>query len=332
MISIKDVAKEAGVSVTTVSRVINNRGYIGKETRKKVEEAMEKLNYQPNQLARALKKNQTTFLGVIVPDSSHPFFAEIIKYIELYANKKGYQIIVCNSLDDHVKEKNYIDLLGANQIAGLIMCSQTQEVSHYERVKLPIVTFDRIISNIPYVGSDNYHGGVLATKHLIERGCKKLLHISGPLHRDMLSNRRGSAFSITCKENNIPYKIIDNKFNSFGVFEYDNLSKFIEHEVAPYIHEFDGVFCSDDLTAYELYVWAKKKGIKVPDDLKIVGYDYHLFTRILETPKLTSIKQPADQIGSILSSTLIELIKKKGDVDSVNNTVINVELIQGNTT
>lgn len=332
MKSIKDVAKKAGVSVTTVSRVINNRGYIGKETRKKVEEAMKKLNYQPNQLARALKKNQTTFLGVIVPDSSHPFFAEIIKYIELHANEKGYQIIVCNSLDDYEKEKNYINLLGANQIAGLIMCSQTQDVSHYEHVNLPIVTFDRIISNIPYVGSDNYQGGVLATNHLIERGCKKLLHISGPLNRDMLSNRRGSAFSIMCKENNIPYKIIDNKFNSFGVFDYDSLDQFIEQEIAPYIREFDGVFCSDDLTAYKLYIWAKKNGIRVPEDLKIVGYDYHLFTRLIEIPNLTSIKQPADQIGSILSSTLIDLIMNKGDADSVNNTVVNVELVQGNTT
>lgn len=332
MIGIKDVAKKAGVSVTTVSRVINNRGYIGKDTRRKVEEAMEKLNYQPNQLARALKKNQTTFIGVIVPDSSHPFFAEVIKYIEINANKEGYQIIICNSLDEHEKEKNYINMLRANQIAGIIMCSQTQEVSHYENVNLPVVTFDRIISNTPYVGSDNYHGGILATRHLIEQGCKKLLHISGPLHRDMLSNRRGSAFSITCKENNIPYKVIENKYNSFGLYDYDNLNDFIDQEVGPDIKDYDGVFCSDDLTAYKLYLWAKNNDIRVPEDLKIVGYDYHTYTRLLQTPKITSIKQPADQIGSILSSTLIDLIIKKGETRSFKNTVVNVELIKGNTT
>jgi LacI family sucrose operon transcriptional repressor len=332
MASIKDVAKKAGISATTVSRVINDRGYISKETRKKVEDAMKELNYQPNQLARALQKSQTTFIGVIVPDSSHPFFAEVIKYIEISANELGYKIIICNSLDEFEKEENYINMLRANRIAGIIMCSQTLEVSDYEGVNLPIVTFDRIISNIPYVGSDNFQGGVLATKHLIDRGCKKLLHISGPLDRDMLSNRRGSAFSITCKENNIPYLVIENKINSFGPYKYDRLDEFISKEVAPHIGDYDGAFCSDDLTAYKLYIWAQNNGIKVPEDLKIVGYDYHSFTRLLQTPILTTIKQPTDQIGTVLSSMLIDLINKKGKAELVRNAVINVELIKGNTT
>ncbi|WP_017471427.1 LacI family DNA-binding transcriptional regulator [Amphibacillus jilinensis] len=332
MTSIKDVAKKAGVSVTTVSRVINNRGYIGKETRKKVETAMKNLNYQPNQIARSLQNSKTTFIGVIVPDSSHPFFSEVIKYIEINANENGFKTIICNSLDDYEKEKSYIDMLKANRIAGIIMCGQTLEVSHYESLNFPIVTFDRIISNIPYVGSDNYLGGVLATRHLIDKGCKRLLHISGPFKRDMLSNRRGSAFSITCKENDIPYKIIENKNNFFGIYKYDDLYAFIKKEVGPYINEFDGVFCSDDLLAYVLYAWATNNGVAIPDQLKIVGYDYHGFTRLLQTPKLTTISQPTDQIGHVLSSTLIDLILENEDVSTIQNKVVNVELIKGSTT
>ena len=333
MSSIKDVAKLAEVSVTTVSRVINNRGYIGKETRKKVEQAMKQLNYQPNQVARALQNKQTTLLGVIVPDVSHPFFAQVVKHIEINAAKSGYKLIICNSLDDHEKEENYINMLRANRIEGIIMCSQTLKVSHYENVKLPIVSFDRILPNIPYVSSDNLQGGVLATQHLIEQGCKKLLHISGPLHLDMLSNRRGIGFSITCEENNIPYKIIENEMNLFGPYTYDNLYNFIDKNVAQYLNDYDGVFCSDDLTAYILYLWANNNGIKVPEDLKIIGYDYHSFTQILQTPKLTTIKQSAERIGSLLYSTLIELIVNKDkEIDSIQNSVINVELIKGTTT
>lgn len=108
MPSLKDVAKKAGVSLTTVSRVLNNRGYISEETRKKVYKAMEELNYQPNEIARALFKKRSYFLGLIIPDISHPFFAEITKYIEYYASQKGYKIFLCNSYLDEKKKKSIL--------------------------------------------------------------------------------------------------------------------------------------------------------------------------------------------------------------------------------
>jgi len=110
MPSLKDVAKRAGVSPTTVSRVLNNRGYISEETRRKVYKAMEELNYQPNEIARALFKKRSYFLGLIIPDISHPFFAEITKYIEYYAYLKGYKVLICNSYLDGHKEKEYIKM------------------------------------------------------------------------------------------------------------------------------------------------------------------------------------------------------------------------------
>lgn len=328
MPSIKDVAIKAGVSVTTVSRVINNRGYIGKQTRKKVEQAMAEIDYQPNLIARSLQRNQSFLLGVIVPDSNHPFFSELIKYIEMYATELNYKILICNSLDSPSKEQQYISMLRQNRVDGIIMCSHTLNIQDYQKVDLPIVSFDRIISNkFPYVGSDNFRGGEIAAEHLISKGCKSLLYLSGPLDVDLLPNRRWDAFRVKCLNANVSFDVIECRDNQLN---FDSLSTFINNEVLDRIHDFDGVFCNDT-AAYALYIQATEKGIEVPEQLKIVGYDYHSFTRMLQHPKLTTIKQPIDRIGKTLSSTIIKMVENK-DEETTNNTIMDVELIQGNTT
>jgi LacI family transcriptional regulator, sucrose operon repressor len=329
MANIKNVAIRAGVSVTTVSRVLNSRGYISKETRRKVEEAMAELNYSPNQIARALQKSQSHILGMIVPDLNHPFFSELIKHVEMSANEKQYKILICNSLDQSEKEANYISMLSENRVDGIIMCSHTLDVEAYKKLHLPIVTFDRIISNqFPYVASDNFRGGEIATEHLIAAGCKRLLHISGPLNLDLLANRRADAFKLICLKHNLPYTIIEG-LNSNLTFEY--FTDFIENEVAGSLSNFDGVFCSNDIVAYALYLYAMENGINVPEQLKIIGYDYHSFTRMLKTPQLTTIAQPIKRLGKVLSSTIIDMIENK-DKDTINNTVVDVELMKGQTT
>ncbi|PYZ98960.1 LacI family transcriptional regulator [Alteribacter lacisalsi] len=330
MANIKDVAKKAGVSVTTVSRVINNRGYIGKSTRQKVEQAMEDINYSPNQIARALQRSQSFIIGVIVPDSQHPFFAELIKNMELYAYQRNYKLMLCNSLDEAEKEANYMSMLRENRVDGIIMCSQTLDVEEYKKASLPIVSFDRILSSqIPYVSSDNFHGGTLATEHLIEQGCRKLLHLSGPLNLEVLPNRRADAFKLTCMKHDIPYRIVEGEFSREAFSYYPE--EFIRGKIDGSLHEYDGVFCSNDLIAYALYMYAVKRGIRVPEDLKIIGYDYNSFTKILQTPRLTTINQPAGRLGKKLCSTLINMIEDK-ESDAVSNSIIDVELIKGETT
>ncbi|MCM3700984.1 LacI family DNA-binding transcriptional regulator [Paenibacillus macerans] len=330
MASIKDVAKVAGVSVTTVSRVMNNRGYISKETRRKVEKAMEMIDYHPNEIARALQKNQSYFIGIIVPDSNHPFFSDLIKYVEVSANEKNYKLLVCNSLEDPAKEANYISMLRQNRVDGIIMCSHTMDIESYKKVPFPIVSFDRLVSaNIPCVGSDNYRGGELATEHLIGQGCKRLLHISGPLGLDMLSNRRRDAFVITCMKHGIDYDIIEGAHNKLT---FDYFWSFIAEKLPPdKLGEYDGVFCSNDIVAYALYIYAQQHGIRVPQDFKIVGYDYHSFTRMLQNPKLTTIMQPSDRIGAMLTNTLIRMIENT-EGELINNTTVDITLIQGETT
>src|SRR5690606_38079980 len=172
MPTIKDVAEKAGVTVTTVSRVLNNRGYISEATRQKVYKAMEELNYQPNELARSLFRGRSHLLGLIIPTVAHPFFGELSASIEAYAHSKGYKVLLCNSQLNRKKEKEYIEMLKRHQVDGIIMASHTMEVDEFAKVNLPIVTFDRRIgADIPYVSSDNYQGGKLATNLLIDKGC-----------------------------------------------------------------------------------------------------------------------------------------------------------------
>ena len=332
MASIKDVAVKAGVSVTTVSRVLNNTGYISKQARKKVEAAMKELDYEPNQVARSLQSSQSFLIGVIVPDSNHPFFSELIKYIEIYLTDLDYKLLICNSLDNPDKEQQYISMLRQNRVDGIIMCSHTLEVESFKNIGLPVVAFDRIISNeIPYVSSDNFQGGKMAASHLIHQGCKHLLHLSGPLNVDLLPNRRWDGFRLACLDANVSFDIIE---CSYDELSYDHLNIFIEKNVMSRIHLYDGVFCNDT-AAYAIYIHSLKRGLKIPEQLKIVGYDYHSFTRMLQRPKLTTIMQPIHKMGQTLSATIVQMVegKEKDIIEELpNNVVLNVELIKGETT
>lgn len=325
MANIKDVAEKSGVTVTTVSRVLNNRGYISDKTRQKVYEAMEELNYQPNEIARALLKRKSNLLGLIVPNVSHPFFAELSSYIEYYAYENGYKILLCNACQDSKKEKDYIDMLKRNQVDGIIMGSHTLETSVYLDLKLPIVAIDRFLSqDIPYITSDNYNGGAIATKLLIDKGCSKLAHISGPLRLNTPANKRYESFVDVAKSNNIPYTVVETKLNNFNKQEYEKLiyALFKEHP------DIDGVFASSDLIAACIVEVSSALGKKIPDNLKVVGYD-DTFIASLITPSLTTIRQPIEKIGELTVKTIVNQIN--GTEVAVEN-ILPIELIERKTT
>ncbi|MEZ0536369.1 LacI family DNA-binding transcriptional regulator [Caldicellulosiruptoraceae bacterium PP1] len=324
MPSIKDVAKLAGVTVTTVSRVLNNRGYISDKTRKKVFEAMKELNYQPNEIARSLYRKKSNFLGLIIPDVSHPFFGELTKHIEYYAYKNGYKLLLCNSYLDSTKEKDYIDMLKRNQVDGIIMGSHTLETNEYLNLELPIVAFDRYLSDkIPYITSDNYNGGVIATKLLIERGCKKIAHISGPLELNTPANKRYQGFLDVVKENNIDYVVVETRLNNFDQEEY----KRIVIELLKRHPDIDGIFASSDMIAAVAISISELLKRKVPDNLKIVGYD-DVKLASLTVPSITTIRQPIEQIAKLS----IELILKQIEGEKVNiENVLPITLVERRT-
>jgi LacI family sucrose operon transcriptional repressor len=325
MPTIKDVAKLAGVTVTTVSRVLNNRGYISDETRKKVYKAMEELNYRPNEIARSLHRRKSKLIGLIIPIVSHPFFAELAGFIEYYAYLKGYKVLICNSLLDRVKEKEYIDMLKSNQVDGIIMGSHTLEVEEYMNLNYPIVTFDRCISeNFPYVSSDNYHGGKLATNLLIQKGCKKIAHICGNLQLNLLANKRSEAFIELTKEHGIESAIIETEINVFNTTQYESIVRRLltEHP------DIDGVFASSDVIAAYLIQACYLMNKRIPEDIKIVGYD-DIKLASLFVPPITTIHQPLED----MAKCAVELIMKQieGKEFELEN-VFPVKLIERSTT
>ena len=325
MATIKDVAKISGVSIATVSRVLNNRGYLSDEIKQKVNDAMKELDYQPNDLARSLHNQKSFIMGLIVPAVSHPFFGELTRRFELYAHRQGYKLLVCNSLNDKVKEREYIDMLKRSQVDGIMMGSHLLDIDDYIGLSFPICSLDRQLGDsIPYICSDNHNGGVLATRHLIEQGCKKILHICGSLEIDMLSNRRTDAFVSICEEADIPYVICELPDSSVTDFGEEELLRDVLEKNA----DCDGVFATSDITAAMVMSIALSTGRRIPEDLKVIGFDGGMIST-LTYPRLSSIQQPID---AICRYAVEYLIRKMNGEDVPNQTILPVTLIQREST
>lgn len=324
MATIKDVAELAGVTVTTVSRVLNNRGYISDKTRGKVYEAMEKLNYQPNEIARSLLRKRSNIIGVIIPSVAHPFFAELMEKIEYFAYENGYKILICNSHLESHKEQEYIDMLRSHKVDGIIMGSHTLTIDDYLSLRMPMVTIDRRISaNIPYIASDNFQGGKLATQHLIKLGCKKIAIICGNLNLDMLSNKRYEAFLVETVNNNIEHITIQTEIDVFDNNQYDILV----HRMFEEYPDIDGVFASGDVTALHVLKACGDFNKRVPQDIKIVGYD-DIRLSSLVFPQLTTIRQPIEEIGRLA----VDLILKQINNEPISfSNILPVSLIERGT-
>ncbi|HZG58883.1 LacI family DNA-binding transcriptional regulator [Paenibacillus sp.] len=292
MTTIKDVALRAGVTVTTVSRVLNNRGYISQETREKVYRVMKELHYQPNEIARSLTRKRSMILGTIIPSIAHPFFAELTHHIERYASDLGYKILVCNSRLEPKKEKEYIDMLKSNRVDGIFMASHTLEVDVYKRLQQPIVTFDRRIADIPYVSSDNEQGGKLAAELLLRKGCEKIALICGNLSLDLLSNRRTEAFVRELRRRSVEPVVIELGRDVFETVDYGKAvgALFDAHP------DVDAIFATGDMVAMHVLKSCAQRGIGIPERVKLIGYD-DIDTAALVNPGLTTIRQPLEAMA-----------------------------------
>lgn len=318
-----DVAKLAGVSRTTVSRVLNNRGYLSQKTIDKVHTAMTELNYQPNIVARQLFKKQTNIIGLLFPTIANPFFGELVAALETRLYTQGFKVIVGNSMNDPAKEAEYLNQLMINQVDGLIVGTHNQGIEQYETKGLPIVAFDRIMNrDIPVVESDNYQGGQLATQRLIDHGAKHIIHTNGPITLETPAKRRRKAYESTMLTNNLVPQTCVVDFN----IPYADKKKifqqiFIDHP------EVDAIFASNDVDAAQIMQVAAEAGRKIPNDLLLIGYDgTQLMRNVL--PQLTTIIQPIDQIAT----TAIDLLKQRlAGKPTQNENVIPVKLWLGTT-
>ncbi|GLC87133.1 LacI family DNA-binding transcriptional regulator [Lysinibacillus piscis] len=323
---ISDVAKAAGVSPTTVSRVLNNRGYISQETRDNVERAMKEVNYFPNDVARSLFNKRTNLIGIIVPQTSNPFFGELTFHIESICASLHYKVLLCNSLNRVDKEKNYWEMLMRNQVDGVIAVTYNRGLVNGHEKPLPIVTIDHYLSpTIPVVSSDNYAGGVQATELLIAKGCQHILHINGPLKLETPANLRRKGYETVMQQHGrkaITYEVA----NALDRGEQQKViaQLFQEHP------QVDGIFASDDLVAATVIAEAQKYGKHIPKDLKVIGYDG---TETCQTllPSLTTIRQPIELIAQKAVEVLLKEIE--GDYEEgAMDICLPVQLIEGTTT
>lgn len=324
---IGDVAKLAGVSPTTVSRVLNNRGYISKETRENVHKAMRELNYFPNDLARSLFNKRTNLIGVIFPTTSNPFYGELIFHLENICAEQGYKVLLCNSLNSIEKEEKYVEMLLRNQVDGIIVGTHNHGIIDYHKQNLAVVAVDRYLSEtIPIVSCDNYDGGRKATELLISKQCEYIIHINGPSDIETPAQQlRRKAYEDVlhkCGKKPITYEVPQ-------TFDPKSQDEIIQRILDEHPHV-DGVFASNDLFAASFIREAKRRGKKIPGDVKVVGYDGTETARTL-LPELTTVQQP---IYSIAQTTVDMLLKGiSGEFHDIKSeTKLPVTLIEGETT
>lgn len=325
MATLKDVAKEAGLTVTTVSRVLNNRGYISEQARQKVYDAMSKLNYQPNEVARSLSKRSTDTIGLIVPNISHPYFSKLIDCLESAAEKEGYKLLLFNSNADIKLEEQYMDRCRASQVAGIILYSGRADNAFLSRMDVPVIALERYQENATgSIEVDNMTGGQLAARVLLESGAKHLIHISAVYEEYMPSDQREAGFQESCNQAGVDYKIVRTHAN----IALENHMKDLLMSVLKDHPDTDGLFTGSDLIAAQALMVCRELNLSVPEDIKIVGYD-DLFITEYVSPALTTIHQPLDEISALAVEYIIKASKGKA---IPRKTVLPVSLIKRSST
>ncbi len=325
-ITIKDIAKAAGVSTATVSLVFNNKDKsISQTTRDRVLKIGKDLNYIPNSMARSLVTRQTKTLGLVLPDIVNPFFPEIARGAEDRAWESGYSIIICNTDDDVDQENNYLHVLSKKMVDGIILthsANRNKEKSGLERCRIPIILIDRDYDSPNIMGKvlvDNTEASCKAVNYLIKKGYTKIAYIAGPLNTRTARDRL-DGYKKALVENNLRYEE-----NLVMVGEYktqwgsEAALSLLESE-----QDFQAIFCGNDLIAIGAMKKLKEKNITIPDDIAVMGFD-DIYISSLVDPELTTIKQPNYKMGFEAVRIMIDYLEGK-EIEE-KNIILSTELI-----
>ena len=321
-VTIREVAKEAGVSVATVSRYLNKNGYLSGKAEMKIKEVMEELEYKPNEIARGLARQKTNTIAFIVPDIINPFFPELFSAIEQAVKEKGYRLILITTHEESLNSNSFWNSLKSRYTDGLILASfdyGAPAVKELEESGLPFIRIDRAADNTKEhsVGLDHYGGARMAVEHLIETGCRRIAHIAGPPDSPPSCQRlQGYKDAMAAFPGRRLY-IME------GDFSLESGRRQTEALLAKH-PEVDGLFMANDMMAIGALKGLKQMGRKVPDDLALIGFDGIKLTGMVD-PEISTIEQPIYQIGLSAASRLIGLIEKKEMADSAD---LNVKLIK----
>lgn len=335
--TIKDLARRLDVSVSTVSRALRGASDINPKTKKAVLDLAEELNYKRNILATSLVSKRTYNIGVVVPELAIPFFGNAISGIQRVLATKGYNIMICHSAEEYKEEVKNISLLMEHQVDGIIISvsKDTVDYQHLFKAKeegVPVVMFDRVVPELndsfSYVIVDDVEGAYHATLHLIEQGYQRIAHISGPKHLHI------------CQQRLEGYKealMLHNLYDEDLVVHCDmriNAAKATE-QLLNLPEKPDAVFAINDPVAFEVMHYLIDKGVRIPEDIGVVGYTGEKMAR-LYNPTLSTIRQPAERMGMEAASLLLEEIEFKLDIENEGESfaakklVLPTELLVGN--
>lgn len=311
-VSIHDIARELNINSSTVSRALNNNPRVSQKTKDRVIAKANELGYQKNLLASSLRNSKTHTIGVIVPRISRHFFSSAIAGMEETAYKAGYNLIICQSLEQLEREQKIAQSLSDNRVDGvLISISMETKDDHnlliFKKNRTPVVFFDRHF-NIPgnsNVLIDDFQAGFDATEHLILQGCKKIAHFSGPQELEIYKNRF-EGYKTALEKYNIQFE--KNLVISSKLMESDGIES--AKKLLSQTLTIDGIFSANDVAAISAMQYFKKLDIRVPEDIAIVGFSNEPISAVIE-PSLTTIDQPGFEMGKIATNLLLSQINDK---------------------
>jgi LacI family transcriptional regulator len=308
MANIQDVAKLAGVSISTVSRVLNGTARVNAAVAARVRAAIEELHYQPNHAARTLQTNRSRIIGLLITDIQNPFFTTLIRGVEDVAQRNGYSVILCNSDEDPVKERQYIEVLCAERVAGAIVVStheRQRDLKLFREHNIPIVAVDRRITNLDTdaVLVDNRRGAREAVAHLLANGYRRIGVISGPL-TTTTGRERLEGYRQALQEAGLEP---DAQLERYGTFKEES-GRQLAHELLDLEPALDALFVGNNLMTLGTLEALHMRNLRVPDDIAVVGFD-EMPWAALSAISLTTVTQPVYEIGSTAALRLFQRLQ-----------------------
>jgi LacI family transcriptional regulator len=326
-VTIYDISKVLNISASTVSRGLNNSPQVRKDLRRRIMQTAQEMGYQHNKFASNLRQKRTRTLGVVIPRIDSHFMSSVISGMEKIANNSGYQLLISQSEESATLEEANIQALFNSRVDGMLvsLSFETKNSDAFKNIfrrDIPLVFFDRVFecNNCVNVVIDNFRAGYDVTKHLIDQGCRKIVHVGGSLNRNVYNDRyRGYRQALA--DNSIPFDdrmlILTDLGDSSGVAIINQL---LGDGSMP-----DGIFTANDNTAVSIICELKKKGYRVPDDVAVAGFNDDPVSRIVE-PNLTTIHYPGRAMGEVAASTIIRILEGT-QYERVNSIILTYELI-----
>ncbi|MDQ0285974.1 LacI family transcriptional regulator [Desulfofundulus luciae] len=308
-VTIKDIARKAGVSYATVSRALNNRPEVSEKTRREIQRLAAEMGYKPNAIARGLVTRETLTLGLVIPDITNPFFPEVARGVEEAASEAGYSVFLCNTNWDVDKERTYIELLEEKRVDGLILASVTEDEEYLAELlsrETPVVLINRILDQVDtnYVAIDNVKGAQQAVEHLISLGHRRIAYVGGLEHVESTAERL-HGYRLALAINNIPFEEELVRYGSFKKESgYENALSLLSLPEPP-----TAIFAANDILALGVIQAIKERELKVPENVAVVGFDDIPFAAYAEV-NLTTVAQPKYTMGEMAAKILIDEIRK----------------------